>query len=145
MRPPAPAVDLILAETACRRPQGKGQVVVDRQVWIERILLENERDIATRRRFFRHIISANNDAATVGALQPGNQAQRSGLAGTRGAKQDDAFSVGNNQIHIRDGRGFAEILVDALQDDFSHDDAPHSGTTEPPCPICSRRETVCRS
>ena len=93
MRAPGPAPR--------RRAQRKGQVVVDRQMRIQRVLLEHERHVACRRRFARHVAPADVDAAGVGRFEPCEQPQGRGLAGAGRPEQDDELAVGRGKRQAR--------------------------------------------
>ena len=78
--------DIGLVGFAQRRAQRKGQVVVDAEVRVQRVLLEHKGHIAQGRGQSRDIAPGYGDAAAVGRLQPGHQAQGGGFACAAGAQ-----------------------------------------------------------
>ena len=73
-----PAADRFLVDAPRRRAQRKGQIVVDGQVRIKRVLLKDEGDVA--RRPATSLVTSrplDHDAAAIGPLEAGDQAQAS--------------------------------------------------------------------
>ena len=64
---------------------------------IERVLLEDEGDVARGRRAPRHVAPADDDRAGVRPLEPGDQAQRRGLAGAGRPEQHDELAVADGE------------------------------------------------
>ena len=61
--------------------QRKGDVLVDREVWIERIALEDHGDATLTRREIVDDLAADEDFAGRGRLQSGDHPQESRLSG----------------------------------------------------------------
>jgi hypothetical protein len=74
--------DQRLRHMARRRAQRKGEIVVYRQVRIERVLLKDEGDVARSRRIAGHVAPIDQDRADIGPFKPGDEPKRRGLAGT---------------------------------------------------------------
>ena len=110
-----------------RRAQREGEVLAHRHVRIERILLEDHRDVALRRGEAGHRAAADQDLAAVGAVEAGDQAQRRGLAGAGRAEQDDEGAVRDGHRHVVEGGVGAEGLGDVGEDDLSHGEHPLVG------------------
>ena len=66
--------------------QAKGDVLEHRHVTEQRIVLEDEADVAFAHMQIRGVVAADDDATTVGLLQTGDDAQQGGLAATGGAQ-----------------------------------------------------------
>ena len=113
-------VDGRLAEAAAGGLEREGEVLADGEVGVEGILLEDEGDVALGGGELFDAGAGEGDAAGVGALDAGDEAQRGGLAGAGGAEQDDEFAVGDGEREVADGAGAAEALGEAVEDHFSH-------------------------
>ena len=109
-----------LGHASRRRAQRERQIVIDREVRIQRILLEDKGDIARSRRIMRDVAAVDHDRAVIGALEPGDQPQRRGLAGTARPEQDQEFPVVDRQRELAYRLDSAEALGDVAQDDVSH-------------------------
>ena len=66
---------------------------------IERILLEDESDVAGRRLDRGDVAAADGDRARVGALEAGDEAKRRRLAGAGRAEKHEELAVGDGQAH----------------------------------------------
>ena len=73
--------------------QREGDVFEDRQMRVKRVGLEHHRDAAIHRGEVGHIDAVDDDLARGGGFQPGDDAQKGGLAAARGADEDDEFLV----------------------------------------------------
>ena len=92
------AVDLGLA-----LPDGaqrEGDVLVDREVRIERVVLEDEGDVAVGGVEVLHRLAVDQDVAGVDVLEAGDGAQRRGLAAARGAEEDDELLVLHREVDV---------------------------------------------
>ena len=78
-----------------RDAQRKGDVGRDREVRIERVVLEDHRDVTLLRREIGHLTLADPDAARVDLLEPGEHAQRCRLSGARRADEHEELAVGD--------------------------------------------------
>ena len=106
------------------RAERKRQIIAHRQMGIERILLENHRNIPLRRRILPDIPATNMHAAAVQFLKARNQTQRCGLPGTGRAQQDDKGTVLNGHGDIVNSLSFAKGFGDILERNFSHATRP---------------------
>ena len=135
--PHAP-VDFVAAELAHWRSQRESQVVVDRHMRIERILLEDECDVPIGRSFACDVATAYLDAAAVGALQAGNEAQCRRLPGARWPEQDDELTVTDREVQISESLCIAKTLVEAFENDVSHAVPPNKVPKQWRGPTCNR-------
>ena len=71
---------------------GKGDVLVRRQMRIQRKQLEHERDVAIGRLQVLHRLAVDQDLAAVDVLEAGDGTQRRGLAAAGWAQQHDEFA-----------------------------------------------------
>jgi hypothetical protein len=79
-------------------------------VRIERVALEDHRDVALLRCQIVDDPLANPDLAFADLLEPGQHAERSRLPATRRPDKHHQFAVGNVEIEVLDGAG--AVLVD---------------------------------
>ena len=75
--------------------QAVADVLGDRHVREERVVLEDRVDVARVRRAARDVLAAERDAAGVGLLEAGDHAQRRRLARARRAEQREELAVGD--------------------------------------------------
>ena len=109
------------------RPQREGDVLEGGQVRIEREQLEHEGDVALARRQILHRLPVDGDVAGVDRLEPGDGAQRRGLAATGGAEQHHELAVGDLEVQLADDVVRAEILLDVAEPDRRHHSSSGSG------------------
>src|SRR5436190_3875703 len=90
---------------------------------VERVLLEDKRDVAVLRLDSDHTLALDPDIARIGFLEPGDHPQRGRFAATAGAEQDQEFAVVDPERKIVDRwRGLPlELLDDMLEFDLGHD------------------------
>jgi hypothetical protein len=72
--------------------QAEGDVLEHRHVAEQRVVLEHKAHVALAHMHVGGVFAAEMDAAHVGRLQPGDDAQQRGLAAARGAEQRDQFA-----------------------------------------------------
>jgi hypothetical protein len=118
-------------ELRCRQSTGGGaqresQIIVDRKMRIERVLLEHESNVARGGWLAADIASTDADPSCVGSLETGNEAQRCGLAGTRWPEQHHELAIANRERKLRDGCRCTKALGDIIEVRLSHDAAPHA-------------------
>src|SRR5947207_15324886 len=135
--------DLRLRHSAGRRTQREGDVVEYVEMWVKRVLLEHEGDVARGRRLTADFASADDDLARVGLLQARDEAQRGGLAGSGWAEKDHELTIVNGQREILHRLGGSEALADGLDRDFSHRDLRRAALCGMPAPRSHRRSTSC--
>ena len=83
--------------------QREAHVGRDVEVWIERVALEDHRDVAVTGPHGRHVLAADQDVAAVEWLEPGEHAERGRLARSRGTDEHEQFSVLDRQVQVVDG------------------------------------------
>ena len=114
-----PLVDLGLR--CLPQAEAERDVVVDREVRVERVALEDHRDVAIPG---RHVIDdaiADSDDAFADALEAGHHPESGRLAAARGADEHHELSVADLEIHPRDGaRPVGVDLADSLEGHGSH-------------------------
>jgi hypothetical protein len=98
----------------------EGDVVESAQVRIERVQLEHESRVALLRRQLVHPSITDADFAGVDALQPGQCAQRGGLAAAGRPEQHDELAVPDVQVELADHVVGAEVLVRVDDLDVGH-------------------------
>jgi hypothetical protein len=69
-------------------------------VRVERVLLEDEGDIAGRRIERGDVVAGDGDPAAVHLLEPRHEAERRRLAGTGRAEEDEELAIGDGQRHV---------------------------------------------
>ena len=104
--------------------QREGDVLVDREVRIERVVLEHEGGVAVGGVKVLHRLAVDQDVAGVDVLEAGDGAQRRGLAAARGAEEDDELAVLHREVDVLDDVQRAEMLVGVAELDLSHDRGP---------------------
>src|SRR6476659_1555607 len=85
------SVDLLLRDLL--QPQPERDVLVDRQVRVERVALEDHRDVALARRHVVDDALADPQAALADLLQPRDHPQRGRLAAAGWADEHDELLV----------------------------------------------------
>ncbi len=90
----------------------EAHVLADAHVRVERVVLEDHRDVAVLGRHVRHVPAADQDRALVDLLEAGEHAQRGGLPATRRPDQDEELPVLDLEVQRVD-RGSLRAGVDA--------------------------------
>jgi hypothetical protein len=72
-------------------------------VGVERVVLEDHRDVAVLRRDIGDVAVADEDAAGVDLFEAGQHAQRRGLATAGGADEDQELAVGDLEVELVHG------------------------------------------
>ncbi len=98
-------------------PQSVGDVLTDRHVREERVVLEHRVHIALVRRNTLHVLTTDPNVSGIGLLEPGQHAQRGGLAATRRSEQRQELTGLNAQADRVDRNHAAEALGEVLQFD----------------------------
>src|SRR4029077_14211218 len=152
MQPPSDIahalVNLSVGHAARRRAQRKGQIVVDREVRIERVLLKDECKVARGGRLVRDDAAPDRHSPCIRLLEPGNQAKRRRFAGAGRAEQHDEFAVRNRKRKVGHRRDSAKAFGDTIEDHFSHAVLPspaRAARYEWRVPIPDRTKTACRA
>ena len=92
-------VDLVLRHLAQAQPEG--DVVVHGEVRIERVALEDHRDVAIARGDVVDDTVADPKRALADVLEPGDHPERRRLAATGRPDQDHELPVSDLQVHPR--------------------------------------------
>ena len=82
----------------------EAHVLGDGHVRVQRVVLEDHRDVAVLRRNVGDVAVADQDAAVVDLFEAGEHAQRGGLSATGGADEDEEFAVGDVEVELVDRR-----------------------------------------
>ena len=104
--------------------QPVADVLGDRHVREERVVLEDGVDVARVGRLLRDVGAAEGDAARVGLLEAGDHTQRRRLSGARRAEEREEFAVGDVQIDVGDSDHVAVRLSDPLTQNLSRQADP---------------------
>jgi hypothetical protein len=89
--------------------QRKGEVLLDRHMREQRIILKHHADIALVRRDMVDRLAVEEDAAMGRHFEPGQHHQGGGLARAGGAKQRQELAGADLEIEVFDDQGFAVI------------------------------------
>ena len=104
-----------------RDAQRVGEVLADGEMRVQRVALEHHRDVAVLGTEVVDLAVADRDRALGDVLEPGEHAQRRGLAATRRADDDEQLTVGDVEIEVIDGHDVAvEALRDGSETDGTH-------------------------
>ena len=101
-------------------PQTEADVLEDRQMRKDGIILEDHRDATVLGGQVIDAAPADPDLSGRGGFQPGDDAQQRGLAAARCAQQDHEFLVRDGQVDVVQGLICPEGLGDILDLDFGH-------------------------
>jgi hypothetical protein len=90
-------------------------------VRIERVVLEDHRDVALLRRQLVHDAVADEELAVGDLLEAGDHTQRRRLATAGRPDEDEELAVCNVERQLMDGVEAVVVdLLDAIEGDFSH-------------------------
>jgi hypothetical protein len=81
------------------------------------VTLEDEADRTLFDGKRTHILSVDRNAAAVGLIEPGNQAEQGGFAASAPAQKDEPFSLFNGEGAIFQHRPGAKRFEDSFQSD----------------------------
>ena len=114
-----PLFDLRLRQLP--EPQAEREVLLHGHVRVERVVLEDHRDVALLRRQVVDDFLADPDLAVGDLLEPREHAQRRRLAAARRADDDHELAVLDHEVELVDGqRAVVVDLRDLLERDLSH-------------------------
>src|SRR5258708_27272276 len=105
---------------ATRYPQGIGRILEHAHMRPDGIGLEHHSNIAVIERYvfpgrgIEHFDSADLDAAGIRRLQPGNGAQRRGLAAARWTEQREQLAFGDVEVDAQDAAAGLSLEADIL-------------------------------
>jgi hypothetical protein len=117
-RPGDLRADLRLGRLPVAQPEG--QVVVDRHVLIEGVVLEHHGDVAVPRRQVVDQPAADLDGAGADLLEPGHHAQGGRLAAAGRPDQHDELGVVDRQAEVLHRDDGTVGLGNVLEGDFRH-------------------------
>ena len=100
--------------------QAEADILPDRHVRKDRVVLEHHGQPALARRQRRDVAPADFHAAGRLCLQPGNDPQQCGLAAARRAEKGEELAICNVQVDARERNKAAERLGDVVDDDVGH-------------------------
>jgi len=133
-----PPIDLRLVDAP--HPEPERHVALDRHVGKQRITLEHHADIAFLHGLAGDVGTVELDSPATGNLQPGDHAQRRGLAAAGWTKQRHQFARAHVEVEVLEGDEAPEGLADFPELERSHDgfpSAPTRSTTAPAArPVC---------
>src|SRR6185437_3149972 len=95
-------------------------VLVHGHVRVERVVLEDHRDVAVLRLDLVHALAADADLALGRGLQPRDHAKERGLPAARGPHDHDELAVADRHVGAVDHLVLREALGDADEGDFGH-------------------------
>src|SRR5262249_30942474 len=102
-------------------PKSEADVLGDRHVRVERVVLEDHRDVAVARRQVVDDAVADLDLAVADLFEPGDHPQRGRLPAAGRADEDNELAVLHAEIEIGDGvRAVAVDLVHLVERDAGH-------------------------
>ena len=111
----------------------EAHVLGDGHVRVQRVVLEDHRDVAILRRDVRDVAIADQDAAVVDLFEAGEHAQSGRLAAAGGSDQDEELAVGDLQVDLVDGgAGGTRIDPGCLVES----DSCHGGASPSPAGTC---------
>ena len=93
------------------------QVLPHGHVRVERVVLEDHRDVAVLRRHVGDVPPGDRDLAGRGRLEAGDQPQQRRLAAARGPEQDHELALAAGERDVVDRDDLAERLRHPLDDD----------------------------
>ncbi|MBF8290436.1 MAG: putative phenol hydroxylase [Chloroflexi bacterium] len=102
----------------------EGEVVADRHVRVERVALEDHRDVAI---LGGHVVDhtvTDPEGALGDVFQSGDHPEAGGLAAARRADQDHELAVLDLERQVADRGDLAVTLGDVVERDGGHDTPP---------------------
>ena len=108
-----------LARLDAPDPQRELDVVADRHVTEQRVVLEDEPDLALARVKVRDVLAVQGDAAVVDVGQPGDGPQQRALAAAARPEQYEEFARPHAQRDVVDD-GYALVTLRDLVEDDGH-------------------------
>ena len=128
-------VDHVLRHLA--HPQAVAEVPRHGHVRVERVVLEDHRDVAVARREVRHFPVADEERPGGDLLEPGHHPQKRRFPAARRPDEHHELAGGDLEIDVIHRMDVSRVdLVDALEPDRAHQQSP-------PTPVAYRRAT-CR-
>jgi hypothetical protein len=100
--------------------QAEGHVLAHRHVRVQRVALEDHRDVAVLRLQVVDHLAVDHDLAAGDLFQSGQHAQQRALAAARGADQHDELAIGDVEADAVDNLDLAVGLLDVAEADRCH-------------------------
>ncbi len=101
--------------------QSEREILVDRHVGVEGVVLKDHGDVAIFRRDIVHDLAVDADGASRNIFEPGDHPEHGGFAAAGGADEDDELLVLNRDVDVPDGGHFAVVhFGDLLELHLSH-------------------------
>src|SRR4029077_12840499 len=100
--------------------QREGEIFINAQVRIERILLENEGNVPLRRSICGGVLPSYDNGPLFRFLQSRDQSQGGRFTCAGRSEQHEELAIANREIEFRNGRGRAETFRDLFECDFRH-------------------------
>src|SRR5438105_2890828 len=113
-----PPVDLLPRHVLVAKPER--EVVVDRHVRVERVRLEDHRDVASARCDVVHDPVADQDPPVRDLLEPGEHPERGALPAPRGPDEDEELSILDLDGEVLDGLRAVEALGHVVVEHARH-------------------------
>ena len=112
-------LDLLLRSP--RELEAEGDVLRDRHVRVERVVLEHHRDVAVPLQDVVDPLAADVEIAGRDVLEPGDHPQRGGLPAAGGPDEHEQLGLRDLERQLLDRlEPVREPLAELVQDDFSH-------------------------
>ena len=102
--------------------QGEAHVLPHRHVRVQRVVLEDHRDVPVARLDTGDVAATDGDRPGAGGLQSCQGAQDGGLTAARRTDQHEELAVTDGEVEVWDGGGGGTRVADVhvLEDDVSH-------------------------
>ncbi len=113
-------INLVRRVTAHPRLQREGEVFADGVSRIERVVLEDQRDVALRRRPVGDVLLVDEHPPIGRLVETGDEAKRRRLARAGRAEKDEELAVGDVEREIAHRGRAAELLGDPVEPDMRH-------------------------
>ena len=117
-----------LARRHVANRQPEADVLLDRQVWEERVALEDHRDVSATGPPARHVALAEQDPSGARLLQPGDQPEERRLAAARRADHGEQLALGDLEIERRECLDFAVALCETLETESAQGVSPRANS-----------------
>ncbi|CEI76402.1 Phenol hydroxylase [Pseudomonas aeruginosa] len=114
--------DLALVDAG--QVEGEGEVPAHRHVRVQRVGLEDHRQVAFRRRGVGDVRAVEGDAAAAGLFEAGDQAQQGRLAAAGGADEDYELAVADVEVDALDDGLAVEAFLQVADLEISHGGIP---------------------
>ena len=133
-----PPLPLLLRQLA--QPQAEGEVLAHRHVRVQRVVLEDHRDVALLRRRLGDVVAADRDVAVGDVLEPGDHPQQRRLAAAGRADEHDELALVDLQVDGVDRLDAVRVdLRDLVERDPAHACSPPAAGRSPRKPAGSAR------